>query len=206
MVKSDRLTPLAAHGLSIPPHHTPARSAAPAQGWQMVPAWYCAKSCGRDTRAQLYLDRRGLRTFRPERHRYSYKTGREVMRKASLFPGYVFAWIESKDDLAGAVDAIGVAYVLGSRVEGSPDRRPAPMPGEWIDALMEAGPLVEGRKATLKVGQSVRIAIGRLNSVISRIDSIDNHGNVCVQMQMLGSVHQVKVPASLVQVQDRGDA
>lgn len=150
-----------------------------------VPAWYCLRVAGRtDSIVRQALNRCDLKSFRPERHIYSIARGKEVKRELNLFPGYIFVQLENLSDLSAAANAQGVAYVLGNRVKGSPDRKPVAMPESWLNDLIAAGPLIEGKKIThqFQKNQRVKLVVGALTERIARIDSIDKAGRLCLEM------------------------
>lgn len=155
--------------------------------------YYCAKTIGRETRAKLYLERAGLEAFRPEVHRFfvDRRTQQERHRILSLFPGYVFIRMETDAERDRAVSAIGVAYLLGEW-----DRtlfKPKPMPSEWMASLIEAGPIIQGRKVAFQKGQRVKAAVGALAEFIGKIEALDNSRAAVVSMEMFGTVRQVRV-------------
>jgi transcription antitermination factor NusG len=155
--------------------------------------WYCAKTIGRETRARFYLERAGLSAFRPEIHRYfkDRRTQQEKFRILGLFPGYVFVRIETDAERDRATSAIGVGYLLGN---WTGDRfLPRQMPLQWIESLIEAGPIIQGKRIAYQKGQKVKAAVGALADLIGEIDSIDKERSAVVKMEMFGTVRQVRV-------------
>lgn len=161
--------------------------------------WYAAKASGREGRARLDMNRRGLTSFVPERHIYfvDKRTNVEKVRKASLIPGYVFFFAASPEQIARASNSLGVSYVLG---EWSGDSfRPSPMPKSWIERLMEAGPVIEGKRKKFCNGDKVRAIISGLTSIVGTVER-HKGGKVSVRAEILGASRVVMVDASKVEV------
>lgn len=156
--------------------------------------WRCVKTWLPDASVERRLQRVGLSTFRPEIHRYSQRNGREMRRNVSLFPGYVFIRASEPAEHSLACQATGVAYMLGNRI--GDDFRPAEIPSEWIDDLVQLGPTVEGRAAPFRKGDKVRLAIGRLASLISEIEGFDKSGKAIIYLTLFGVRRAVHVPVS----------
>lgn len=161
-------------------------------------AWYVAKTSGRDTRALLYVRRNGVAAFWPERHSYfiDRRTKVEKFRVSGQFPGYLFFQLNHASDLSRVTSAIGVAYVLGEVLCGQ--FRPARMPAGMVERLIEAGPLIEGKRKKFCNGDSVRVIIDELTTVISRVERHRN-GKVHLQMEMLGAKRIVVVDEKRVE-------
>lgn len=148
--------------------------------------WYCAKTKGRETVATFYLGRAGLEAFRPVIHKYySDRYQREKMRIMSLIPGYVFVRLPGLADQGAAMNALGVAYLLGSRDGGL--FRPKEMPSQWVAELIDAGPLVQGKKMAFKKGNKVKRAVGRLAEIIGEVEGVDERGLVRISYEMFGT-------------------
>jgi transcription antitermination factor NusG len=159
-------------------------------------AWFCAKTVGRETRAQFYIERAGIDAFRPEIHRYfiDRRTQQERHRILSLFPGYVFIRIETDDERDLATSAIGVAYLLGNWT--GDHFQPRQMPSQWIAHLIEAGPIIQGKKCDLKKGDRVKRAIGAasgLADIIGEVERVDKSRFAVVKTIMFGAERRVKI-------------
>jgi transcription antitermination factor NusG len=166
------------------------------------PAWYAAKTCGRETKCIFYLERGGIRAFRPEVHRYfiDKRTHSERFRVGAIFPGYVFFETASQNEYNFAASAIGVAYVLGN---WSGERfAPKEMPKQWITDLMDAGPVIEGKKIAYKNGNKVKIAVGHWEKIIAEIDAVDSHGKLMLKVELFGRTNLVRVAPSSVELAD----
>ncbi len=164
-----------------------------AEGILPARKWFCAKTIGRETRARFYLERAGIEAFRPEIHRYfvDRRTKQEKHRILGLFPGYVFVCIDSDAERDRATNAIGVAYLLGNWT--GDQFAPRQMPSEWIAPLIEAGPIIQGKKVAFKKGQLVKAAVGALADLIGEVEAIDKSRTAIVRMEMFGTVRQVRV-------------
>ncbi len=158
----------------------------------MTTSWFCAKTIGRETIATFYLARAGLEVFRPVIHKYFMdRNQREGMRVTSLIPGYVFVRLPKLSDQGAAMNASGVAYLLGSRDGGL--FRPREMPSKWITDLINAGPVVQGKKMAFKKGDKVKRAIGHLAEIIGEVDGVDINGLITINYELLGSTRQARV-------------
>jgi transcription antitermination factor NusG len=156
-------------------------------------SWFVARTSSRDTIAAFYLERAGLTVFRPLVHRYftDRRTQQERYRVLSLFPGYAFVALTDAAEREAAVSAVGVASLLGS---WTGDRfAPKEIPSQWVAALVEAGPLVEGKRVAFRKGDAVKAAVGGIAGLIGTIEAIDNSHTAVVSMAMLGAVRRVSV-------------
>ena len=155
--------------------------------------WYCAKINGSQKLAAFYLERAGLKPFYPTIYRYftDRRTGEERYRVVSLFPGYIFIPLADAAERDRATRAIGVAYLLGN---WTGDRfAPRQMPSEWIASLIEAGPIIEGKRVAFRRGDTVRVAVAGIGKAICQIEAIDNSHSAIVSMAMFGAVRRVSV-------------
>jgi transcription antitermination factor NusG len=159
-------------------------------------AWFCAKTIGRETRAELYLERAGIDAFRPVIHRYfvDRRTQQERHRVLSLFPGYIFARIETDDERDLATSAIGVSYLLGN---WTGDRfLPRQMPSQWIAHLIEAGPIIQGKKSTVKKGDRVKRVFGAISGladIIGEVEKVDKSRFAVVKTTLFGAERRIKI-------------
>lgn len=155
-------------------------------------SWYCAKLIGHENTAANYLRRLGIKVFVPEAHRYyvDKRTKKERHRVAALFVGYGFVWLENDAQRAQAVSARVVAYLLGSWM--GERFLPREMPIEWVSKLMDAGPLIVGKRVEYKRGERVKVLIGRLAEQILELEG-EKNGKLVARMEMLGAVRRVQL-------------
>ncbi|MFA4974572.1 MAG: transcription termination/antitermination NusG family protein [bacterium] len=163
-------------------------------------AWHVIKSSGRDTRADFYLRRAGLRTYRPLEHRYfiDRRTQAQKFREKSLMPGYIFVRLDNIADIARIRNAIGVSYILGNW-EGE-RFVPAEIPGEWVENLEKAGPLIVGKKVAYRKGDKIRLIINKISDMILECEGVDGRGRVMVGVEMLGKRQIVRVDPERVEL------
>lgn len=165
-------------------------------------AWFAAKTCGRETKSIFYLERAGIRAFRPETHRYfiDNHTHAERFRVIAIFPGYVFFEAAGQNEYNLAASATGVAYVLGNWI--GERFAPKEMPKQWITDLIDAGPIIEGKKVAYKKGNKVKIAVGHLEKLIAEIDGVDTSGKLMVKVELFGRTNLVRIAPGSVELAD----
>jgi len=157
--------------------------------------WFCAKTLGNDKRATLYLGRAGIEVFRPVIHKYfTNKYQREKMRVLSLIRGYVFVRIPGPAEQSIVMNAVGVAYLLGSRDSGL--LRPREMPSQWVTELIDAGPVVQGKKMAFKKGHRVKRAIGRIAEIIGEVEGVEACGKIRISIDFIGAKRSAIVSAN----------
>jgi len=157
--------------------------------------WVCVKTFGNEKRAAFHLEKQGLETFRPELHRFSVdpRTKLERKRELALFPGYVFVRLLKAADQSKASEARGVAYILGS---WTGERfLPREMPIGWMTRLIDAGPMIEGKKVRFKKNDKVKLALNAIADVVADVDGLDDAGQVRVKFRFLGKSHVTTVAA-----------
>jgi len=155
--------------------------------------WFAVKCWLPDVAVARRIERLGFSTFRPERHVYSRKHGRETMRATSLMPGYVFVGAVEAQDAFRAAQATGVAYLLGNRVGDA--FAPAQIPSQWVEALRDAGPAVEGKAIAFKKGENAKVALGKLVEIIGEFERFDETGKAVLNVILFGTQRSVHVPA-----------
>ena len=161
-------------------------------------SWYCAKLIGHENSAAAHLRRLGIKVFVPEAHRYyvDKRTKKERHRVAALFVGYGFIWLENDEQRARAVSARVVAYLLGSWM--GERFMPREMPIDWVGKLMDAGPLIIGKRVDYKRGDRIKVIIGRLAEQILELDGMKN-GKLIARMEMFGAVRRIQLDTSQVE-------
>jgi transcription antitermination factor NusG len=162
-------------------------------------AWFVAKTSGRECHARFYLGRAGIEFALPQVHRFfvDKRTGVEKFRASPIFPGYIFFRPRSRAEVDRVARVLGVAYVLGCW-EGE-RFTPSPMPEGWVDRLIEAGPIIEGKRKKFCNGDHVRVIIGGIYEIIATV-VLHKRGKVIVHAQMFGSDMNFEAQESHVEV------
>lgn len=174
--------------------------------------WYVAKTSGMEGRARRYFERAGIKAVSPEIHRYfsDKRTGVEKCRVGRVFPGYIFFRPSDRKQAAHAWHVMGVAYVLGERSNGG-DFVAKAMPVGWVERLIEAGPIIEGKRKKFCNGDEVKLIIGGLSDIIATVIShAEGHpsvrgcpartGKVIVETRMFGALRKIQVDDDHVEV------
>jgi hypothetical protein len=164
-------------------------------------AWLAAKIIGPPKRALLYLDRAGVRSFRPIVHKYykDSRTQQERFRIADLFTGYIFIRPESPLEYALAKNAIGISYILG----GYSGERfiPKEIPLEWVEELERSGPMIIGKRRKFQRGQKVRAAVNAISEIIGTVEA-HNGRKVTMRTIMFGAEMKIDVDEDKIELQN----
>jgi len=158
--------------------------------------WHIARVVGRETRASLYLNRAGIRNFRPVEHFYfiDKRTKTERFRERPRFGGYVFVELHNAAERDAACRAIGVAGLLGHWTESG--YRLAEVPTHYVTDLIDAGPVILNKantKGRFRHGQKVKLALNAVAEIIGEFLELDDKGKAVVTVSALGGVYPVHV-------------
>lgn len=145
--------------------------------------------------ARRNLGRQGFVTFAPtldvtRRHRDGFRT-----TQALLFPGYVFV---AAGESGNRWRSINSTYGVGRIVSFC--GTPAPLPGDFVEALMartdvDGRLLPEPKACPLAVGDDVRITVGPLADFVGEIVKMSSDLRVMLLLDLLGGKTRVTVPA-----------
>jgi transcriptional antiterminator RfaH len=136
-----------------------------------------------ETRAQAQIENQGFRTFLPKR----LKTVRHARKLSTVtavfFPRYFFVVLDlARDQWRSVNGTFGVASMV---MQGD---QPHPVPRGVVETLIAAtdlhGNLQLGEH--LKVGGSIRVAVGPFADQLAILDRIDESGRIRVLLGMLG--------------------
>lgn len=136
-----------------------------------------------ETRAQTQIENQGFRTFLPKR----LKTVRHARKlstvTAAFFPRYLFVVLDlTRDQWRSVNGTFGVASMV---MQGD---QPHPVPRGVVEMLIAAtdshGNLQIGKH--LKIGGSIRVAVGPFADQLAVLDHIDGSGRIRVLLGMLG--------------------
>lgn len=154
--------------------------------------WFCCKTRGREKDAEFHIGRAGVECFRPTIHKYFInKYQREKMRIISLIPGYLFVRLVRVQDHGLVANAIGVAYLLGSR-DGMVFM-PREIPSKWVTELIDAGPVVQGKKMAFKKGNRVKRAVGHIAEIIGEVEGVEACGKLRISIDFIGAKRSIIV-------------
>lgn len=164
--------------------------------------WHIARTIGRESRASLYLNRAGIRNFRPVEHFYfiDKRTKVERFRERPRFGGYVFVELHDAAEREAACRAIGVAGLLGHWTETG--YRLAEVPRHYVTDLIDAGPVVLNKRNSrqpFKKGQKVKLALNAVAEIIAEFAQLDGKGKAVVTVTTLGVACPVHVELERLQ-------
>jgi transcription antitermination factor NusG len=162
-------------------------------------AWHVARCVGRESRASLYLNRAGIRNFRPVEHHYFIDkfTKVERYRERPRFGGYVFVELHNDAERDAACRAVGVAGLLGWWTDDG--YRLAQIPAHYVTDLMDAGPQMVGKSKPFNKGQKVRIAFNAVSEILAEYKELDGHGKAVVTLEAFGGQRFVTVDIQRLQ-------
>ena len=164
--------------------------------------WYCARTKGRESRAAVDLERRGVRAFWPRQHRFyvDKRTREEKFRVNALIPGYLFVELDTVAERDKVQNCYYLSGLLGEWSEAG--FRPREIPTRYVVDLIEHGPWEVNKRHTrapFKKGERVKLSLNRLTEIIADVEAIDKAGNVVVMADLLGGVRLIHVePERLV--------
>lgn len=139
--------------------------------------------------AQRHLANQQFETFLPLRRKTVRRARKLGLRKAPLFPGYLFVRFDVGARRWRSINAtVGVRYIIMQ------DERPVPLPEGFVETLIgmtqDDGTLAYGHD--LKVGDAVEIACGPFGRQVGELVALDDRGRVAVLLELLSSVVTVR--------------
>lgn len=142
--------------------------------------------------AERNLNRQGFETFLPMQEVTRRKTLRFVNILKPLFPGYMFANVNTELAPWRPINStIGVSRLVS--FEG----KPQPLPPQIISGLMlrcdASGTLQPPR--SLNEGDNVEMLTGPFANFIATVDTIDAEQRIWVLMDFMGQRTRLRVPA-----------
>jgi transcriptional antiterminator RfaH len=156
--------------------------------------WFLAHTLPKcEWKAELHLGAQGFRTYLPQIQK-TIRHARQLRAvQTPLFPRYLFVILDlERDRWLSVRSTIGV-----SRLFGSHDGRPVPVPVGVVEALIErsAGNLMRLDSGLVK-GQHVRILRGPFAEFVGTLERLDPTGRVQVLLEMMGTAVPVTIHRS----------
>ena len=132
--------------------------------------WYAVRTWGSEKRVAEKLGEGGILHFYPKRIVYwrDRKTHIEKNREESLICNYQFVDLCNLRDYYAVLDVEGVVGILGEWMWGM--SLTGRIPEQWIMALRDAGPIVEGKKLPFRKNDKIRILVGALAGYVGVIE------------------------------------
>ncbi|SFQ60184.1 transcriptional antiterminator RfaH [Roseivivax halotolerans] len=141
--------------------------------------------------AERNLDRQGFAAFLPRRLEARRIRGKIVDRAQPLFPGYIFIQTAPERTDWRVLNATRGL----TRVILSDPRKPRPLPGEFMAALMarcdDSATLTA--PPSLEIGDTVRVIGGPMAELVSKIERIGEADRIELLMELMGQTARVSV-------------
>ena len=159
--------------------------------------WAVARTINREQKALFHLRRAHIRCYWPVLHEYfvDKRTHLEQFKvRPQLVSNYIFVELLSDDDRASALNAIGVASLLGSWTGDG--YRLAKIPDAYVTDLMDAGPEIVNKRNTkgrFKRGQKVKLALSGISEIIADFERLDSKGRSVILINTLGKLCETTI-------------
>lgn len=143
------------------------------------PSWYAAKvRTGSERAAEAELRRKGYSTFCPTTPEVRNYGDRKKTINNAIFPGYVFCKFDLRDRVK-VVSSTAVSYIVGSGTI------PIPVPESELEAIRRALEVGGWPVPYPRVGQPVRVSLGRLAGLEGLLVSEGTRDRLIVSVNML---------------------
>jgi transcription antitermination factor NusG len=96
------------------------------------------------------------------------RTQKERKMERALIPFYHFVELHNLSDYYAVLDVEGVVSILGQWEWGMSST--GRVPEEWVGALRDAGPIIEGKKLPFRKNDKIRILAGALAGYVGVIE------------------------------------
>lgn len=152
--------------------------------------WYVIQCKPRqDRRALAHLECQGFACYLPTRHITRIRAGRKVEVRESLFPGYLFARLDSRKDNWGPIRSTrGVDQIVRF------GEHPTPVPDEIIEQIRARLASAPAENDCLKPGERVQITGGVFSQVEAIFVADDGDDRVVLLMNILQREQTVSFP------------
>ncbi|WP_313650347.1 transcription/translation regulatory transformer protein RfaH [Pseudomonas soli] len=157
----------------------------------MTATWYLVHCKSRqDERAEEHLRRQGFTCYRPRLARQRLVRGRMLPVEESLFPGYIFVWLEPGADRSTLRSTRGVLCLV------SFGGYPLSVPSALVEALQSR--TGGGGQEQLQAGDKVRILEGAFADLDAIFQCIDGEGRAVLLMNVLSRQQCYTLPLTSV--------
>lgn len=172
----------------------------PKQHLVRAPRWYAVQvQPRRESLAVFHLSRQGFETFSPLIKRPARRSGRIVSRREALFPGYLFARFDKRQDAWRSINGtIGVSRLVMFGDE------PCALPKDFVDTLKASTDDEDcvAFDTALTQGSKVRIVGGVLDNLTGMLVKADSQARVTILLDLLSGPRRVSISRNRLVAED----